>query len=29
MDYSVEFIKKMKGAKEPFFLYQATRPWQQ
>jgi arylsulfatase len=25
MDYSVEFIKRMKGSKQPFFLYHATR----
>ncbi len=25
MDYSVNFIRKMKGSKKPFFLYHATR----
>jgi arylsulfatase len=25
MDYSVDFIKRMKGSKQPFFLYHATR----
>jgi arylsulfatase len=25
MDYSVNFIKRMKGSKQPFFLYHATR----
>lgn len=25
MDYSVDFLKRMKGSKQPFFLYHATR----